>query len=60
MHILFFHHEVFQISGRLQAVFVGPGNEMGSPVSVEDAHDQIFGFVLMNDWSGKSHITLSF
>ncbi|BBN04474.1 fumarylacetoacetase [Marchantia polymorpha subsp. ruderalis] len=35
------------------AVFVGPGNEMGSPVSVEDAHDQIFGFVLMNDWSAR-------
>ncbi|KAG6553317.1 hypothetical protein Mapa_005051 [Marchantia paleacea] len=35
------------------AVFVGPGNDMGTPVSVEDAHDQIFGFVLMNDWSAR-------
>lgn len=36
----------------LQAVFVGPGNDLGTSVSVDDAADHIFGFVLMNDWSG--------
>ncbi|KAL3685945.1 hypothetical protein R1sor_003967 [Riccia sorocarpa] len=35
------------------AVFIGPGNELGKPVSVENAHEQIFGFVLMNDWSAR-------
>jgi fumarylacetoacetase len=37
----------------LQAVFVGPGNELGTTVSVDDAADHIFGFVIMNDWSGR-------
>jgi fumarylacetoacetase len=35
------------------AVFVGPGNELGTSVSVDDAADHIFGFVLMNDWSAR-------
>ena len=34
-------------------VFVGPGNRLGEPVSVEDAADQIFGYVLVNDWSAR-------
>lgn len=34
------------------AFFVGPGNELGQPIPVEKAHEHIFGFVLMNDWSG--------
>ena len=33
--------------------FVGPGNELGTPISMEDARDQIFGFVLVNDWSAR-------
>lgn len=33
--------------------FTGPGNELGSPVSVHDAPDHIFGFVLVNDWSAR-------
>jgi fumarylacetoacetase len=35
------------------AFFVGPGNELGKPISVKDADKHIFGFVLMNDWSGE-------
>ena len=35
------------------AFFVGPGNELGQPISIEDAEKHIFGFVLMNDWSGS-------
>jgi len=34
------------------AFFVGPGNQRGQPISINDAEDHIFGFVLMNDWSG--------
>ena len=33
--------------------FTGPGNELGVPISVEDAPDNIFGFVLVNDWSAR-------
>ena len=32
---------------------VGPGNNLGEPVPIEKAHEQIFGFVLVNDWSGE-------
>jgi len=41
-----------EVGPALQAVFVGPGNDLGTPVSVDDAADHIFGFVIMNDWSG--------
>jgi len=34
------------------AFFVGPGNQLGEPISIKNAEDHIFGFVLMNDWSG--------
>ena len=33
--------------------FVGPGNELGRPIPVDRAHEQIFGFVLVNDWSAR-------
>lgn len=33
--------------------FIGPGNEQGKPVSIADAEDQIFGLVLVNDWSAR-------
>ncbi|WP_342046744.1 fumarylacetoacetase [Bacillus sp. OTU530] len=32
---------------------IGPGNEMGKPVSIENAEEQIFGLVLVNDWSAR-------
>lgn len=38
----------------LQAAVVGPGNELGKPIDVNNAADHIFGLVLLNDWSGKS------
>jgi hypothetical protein len=41
-----------EVGTALQAVFVGPGSGLGKPVSVDDAADHIFGFVIMNDWSG--------
>jgi fumarylacetoacetase len=33
--------------------FIGPGNEQGKPISIADAEDQIFGLVLVNDWSAR-------
>ena len=32
---------------------MGLGNDMGMPVPVEKAEDQIFGMVLLNDWSAR-------
>jgi len=36
-----------------QGFFIGVGNELGGRISVNDAHNHIFGMVLVNDWSGK-------
>lgn len=33
--------------------FVCKANMMGEPVDIKDAHENIFGFVLMNDWSAR-------
>lgn len=36
------------------AFFVGgKGNELGEPIDVARAHENIFGMVLMNDWSAR-------
>ncbi|TKY72224.1 Fumarylacetoacetase protein [Spatholobus suberectus] len=35
------------------ATIVGPGNELGKPVDINNAEDHIFGLVLMNDWSAR-------
>jgi len=35
------------------AFFIGPGNSLGQPVSIDRAEDHIFGMVLMNDWSAR-------
>ena len=32
---------------------VGPGNELGCPIPVQDAAEHIFGLVLVNDWSAR-------
>lgn len=32
---------------------VGTGNEMGEPVSVAQAEEMIFGYVMLNDWSAR-------
>lgn len=31
----------------------GPGKEPGMPVTINEAEDRIFGYVLMNDWSAR-------
>jgi fumarylacetoacetase len=36
-----------------QGCFVGPGNELGRPIPLEEAEDHIFGLVLLNDWSAR-------
>ena len=33
--------------------FVGSGNELGEPISIEDAEKHIFGLCLVNDWSAR-------
>lgn len=35
------------------ATWVGPGNELGKPIKIENADDHIFGLCLMNDWSAR-------
>ena len=32
---------------------VGPGNNIGEPINIEDAKDHIFGICLVNDWSAR-------
>ncbi len=34
-------------------VFVGRGNEMGSPIPIAEAEEHIFGMCLVNDWSAR-------
>ena len=33
--------------------FIGPGNELGEPISTDDASNHLFGVVLVNDWSAR-------
>jgi len=33
--------------------FVGPGNELGVPIPIQNAPEHIFGLVLVNDWSAR-------
>lgn len=33
--------------------FVGPGNELGRPIPIDDADDHIFGMAIVNDWSAR-------
>lgn len=35
------------------AAFVGQGNELGTPIPLDDASSHIFGYCLLNDWSSK-------
>lgn len=32
---------------------IGTGNDMGQPVSVSEADEMIFGYVILNDWSAR-------
>ncbi|WP_294136752.1 fumarylacetoacetase [Sphingobium sp.] len=34
-------------------VWVGPGNDLGSPIGIHDAAEHIAGFCLLNDWSAR-------
>jgi fumarylacetoacetase len=34
-------------------VFIGTGNELGTPVTIGDAERNIFGLCLLNDWSAR-------
>lgn len=34
-------------------VFIGAGNEIGSPVAIDNAEDHVFGMCLFNDWSAR-------
>jgi fumarylacetoacetase len=33
--------------------FIGPGNRLGQPISMDRAEDSIFGLCLVNDWSAR-------
>lgn len=48
----------FQASARLDyelelAIWVGPGNELASPIPIAQASEHIAGFGLLNDWSAR-------
>lgn len=33
--------------------FIGQGNPLGQPISITNASEQVFGFVMVNDWSAR-------
>lgn len=33
--------------------FIGTGNDLGKPISMDSAREHIFGMVLLNDWSAR-------
>lgn len=35
------------------AIFVGPGNEQGQRIPVEEAESHVFGLCILNDWSAR-------
>lgn len=49
---------VFKPCGKLDmelelGMFVCGGNDLGKPISIQDAEQYIFGYVLLNDWSAR-------
>ncbi|MFT5755519.1 MAG: fumarylacetoacetase [Alteromonadaceae bacterium] len=34
-------------------IFIGAGNNLGEPISIENAEDHVFGICLFNDWSAR-------
>ena len=34
-------------------IFIGRGNELGSPISIDRAEDHFFGMCILNDWSAR-------
>lgn len=35
------------------AVFIGPGNVLGKPISITEAEERLFGMVILDDWSAR-------
>jgi fumarylacetoacetase len=33
--------------------FIGPGNDLGQPISIDRAEEHLFGLCLVNDWSAR-------
>jgi fumarylacetoacetase len=49
---------IYTASARLDfelelGIWVGPGSQLGVPVSIADAHEHIAGYCLLNDWSAR-------
>ena len=49
---------VFGMSARLDyelelGVWIGTGNDLGSPIPIDEAGDHVAGFCLLNDWSAR-------
>ena len=49
---------VFGPSNRLDyelevGVFIGPGNVLGQPISIDEIENHLFGLCLVNDWSAR-------
>jgi fumarylacetoacetase len=34
-------------------MLIGPGNELGTAIDIQDADSHVFGFCLLNDWSAR-------
>ena len=34
-------------------IYIGPGNDLGETISIENAEDHVFGICLFNDWSAR-------
>jgi fumarylacetoacetase len=34
-------------------LFIGSGNDLGTPIPIQDSEDHIFGLCLLNDWSAR-------
>ena len=34
-------------------VFIGPGNDLGRPIDIDEAEGHVFGICLLNDWSAR-------
>jgi fumarylacetoacetase len=34
-------------------IWIGPGNELGSPIPIDEAAEHIAGYCLLNDWSAR-------
>ena len=34
-------------------IWIGPGNDLGTPIPISEASDHIAGFCLLNDWLAR-------